>query len=72
MVTVSLSGDPEYGKARVARRSDDPQPPMREPVDEPVDGPWTIPGDDGPIVVAEKLAAYAANTAAHRKRGWLP
>jgi hypothetical protein len=59
-----------------ARLSDDahpepqPEPSMPEPLDGPVDAAWTIPTEDGVIVVPEKVAAWdAANTAAHPRRG---
>ena len=64
---VSLSGDQGHRNVK-ARLSDDPcpEPPMPEP------GPWTIPTEDGVIIVPEKLLAWVAAKRAAAVRGAEP
>jgi hypothetical protein len=70
VTTVSLEGDRGRGYVK-ARLTDDPRPePPEPPIPEPVDGAWTIPTEDGPTIVPEKVAAWdAANRAAQARRG---
>jgi hypothetical protein len=55
VTTVSFDGDAGHRPFK-ARLSGDPPREPEPAMLEPVDGRWTIPTEDGPILVSEKAA----------------